>query len=68
MIARYATVACTVTVSLMILVPISRRLSTTYKDEVHSPDVTGSCDDGYYCDEGQSHPRQHMAQPGFYAA
>ena len=36
--------------------------------ELPSPDMTGPCDDGYYCDQGQSHPRQYMAQPGFYAA
>lgn len=31
------------------------------KNELPSPDMTGPCDNGYYCDQGQSHPRQYMA-------
>jgi len=36
------------------------------KSELPSYEFSGPCDPGYWCETGQSHPRQHIADPGYY--
>ena len=36
------------------------------KSVLPAPDMSGPCEEGYWCSTGSSHSRQNAARPGYY--